>query len=318
MRLTALAAIFLALAAVAGCGGGGERSGDPDESVSSRAATGTLRLGEFAWSAARLTNAILEEIVARHPELGIDRVERVDVSPDEGWFQLETGGLDVLTEVYLPNQQGFASKAKAETELVHRIYDGAVNAWFVPRYAVEPGGAAAGLRRVDQLDRYADAFGRTLYDGEPGWVTTEQNEDRIEGFGLDLEHETGTEEELIAALKRHYRQRRPILIYLWRPHWVHSAFDLVELEEPNPYSVDCFGESKIACAMPTNDVWVAARKDLMERAPQLWKLLGSFEVPIADLEAMLFSVDGKGTPPREAARRWVARNSATIDGWLKS
>jgi glycine betaine/proline transport system substrate-binding protein len=315
VRLTAVVLAAVALATAAGCGGAGESSGD---SVEARAETGTLRIGEFAWSAARLTNAILEEIVARHPELGIERVERVEVTPDEGWFQLETGGLDVLTEVYLPNQQGFASKAKAETELVHRIYDGAVNAWFVPRYAVEPGGAAAGLRRVDQLDRYADALGGTLYDGEPGWVTTEQNADRIEGFGLDLAHETGSEEELVAELRRHYRQHRPILLYLWRPHWAHSAFDLVELEEPNPYSVDCFGEGKIACAMPTNDVWLAARKDLIERAPQLWKLLRSFEIPIADLEAMLFSVEGRNTPPGEAARDWVARNSATIERWLES
>lgn len=314
MRLTTLALAVLALATAAGCGGSANTS---TSSVAARAETGTLRIGEFAWSAAHLTNAILEEIVARHPELGIERVERVEVTPDEGWFQLETGGLDVLTEVYLPNQQGFASKAKDDTELLHRTYDGAVNAWFVPRYAVEPGGAAAGLRRIDQLGRYANAFGRTLYDGEPGWVTTEQNDDRIEGFGLDLEHETGSEVELVAALRRHYRQRRPILLYLWRPHWVHSAFDLVELEEPNPYSVDCFGEGKIACAMPTNDVWLAARNDLMERAPRLWKLLGSFEIPIADLEAMLFSVDGKGRPAREVARGWVMQNSATIDGWLE-
>jgi glycine betaine/proline transport system substrate-binding protein len=318
VRLIAVAAIVLALAVAAGCGGAGDSSDDSGDSVAARAETGTLRVGEFTWSAARLTNAILEEIVAQHPELGIERVERVEVSPDEGWFQLETGRLDVLTEVYLPNQQGFATKAKDETELLHRVYEGAVNAWFVPRYAIEPGGAAAGLKRIDQLDRYADAFGRTLYDGEPGWVTTEQNADRIEGFGLDLEHETGSEAELVAELKRHYRRRRPILLYLWRPHWVHSAFDLVELEEPNPYSADCFGEGgKIACAMPTNDVWVAARNDLMERAPRLWKMLGSFEIPIADLEGMLFSVDGKGVPPGEAARGWVARNSATIDDWLE-
>jgi glycine betaine/proline transport system substrate-binding protein len=309
----ALLAALLVAAALSACGGGSDGG---EEALAARTETATLAVGEFPWSAARLTNAILAEIVTRHPELGIERVERVDVAPEEGWSQLADGDLDVLTEVYLPNQQPFASEAQETAELLNRVYPGAVNGWFVPRYAIEPGGAADGLSSVDQLNRYAAAFGGRLYDGEEGWVTTRQNADRIKGFGLNLEQVTGSEADLVAALKQHYADRRPILLYLWRPHWVHSAFDLVELDEPNAYSVDCFSDGKLACAMPTNDVWVAARKDLEARAPRLWRLLSSFEIPIADLEGLLFSVDGKGQPAREAARGWVAENEATIERWL--
>jgi glycine betaine/proline transport system substrate-binding protein len=313
VRLTgALTLVVLLLATATACGA----TGDGGDSVADRAETRTLRLGEFPWSAAHLTNAILEEIVILRPELGIERVERVEVTPDEGWAELEDGGLDVLTEVYLPNQQPFASEAKENTALLNRIYPGAVNGWFVPRYAIEPEGPAAGLRSIDQLDRYADAFDRKLYDGEEGWVTTQQNADRIQGFGLDLEHVTGSEESLLAELKRRYEQRRPILVYLWRPHWAHSAFDLVELEEPNPYSVDCFSDGKLACAMPTNDVWLAARNDLEARAPRLWRLLHGIEIPLSDIEAMLLEIDGKGRPEREVARVWVLSHSDTIEGWL--
>jgi glycine betaine/proline transport system substrate-binding protein len=315
VRLTgAVALIVLVLGAATACGA----TDDSDHSVGDRASTRTLRVGEFPWSTAHLTNAILEAVVDLRPELGIERVERVDVTPDEGWSELDDGALDVLTEVYLPNQQPFASEAKETTALLNRIYSGAVNAWFVPRYAVAPDGPAAGLRSIDQLNRYADAFEHKLYDGERGWVTTEQNADRIKGFGLNLEQVTGSEADLVGELRRRYQQRRPILVYLWRPHWVHSAFDLVELEEPNPYSVDCFHDGKLACAMPTNDVWLAARNDLAGRAPRLWKLLQNLEIPIADIEAMLVKVDGKGRPAREVARIWVASHSDTIERWLES
>jgi glycine betaine/proline transport system substrate-binding protein len=313
VRLTAaLAAVVTVLLVVAAFAGGG----DSGNSIADRAETRTLRVGEFSWSAARLTTAILQEIVTLRRDLGIRRVEPVEVTPDEGWAELDDGDLDVLTEVYLPNQQGFASDARETSELLNRVYPGAVNGWFVPRYAIDPGGPAAGLRSIDQLNRYVDVFDGKLHDGEPGWVTTEQNADRIRGFGLDLEQVTGSETKLLTALERHYRARKPILVYLWRPHWAHSAFDLVELEEPNPYSVDCFSGSKLACAMPTNDVWVAARNDLGDRAPRLWRLLQNLEIPIADLETMLLEVDDKGRPVREVARVWVASHSDTIEGWV--
>jgi len=313
VRLTGALALAVVLLSTATACGATSESGD---SVADRAETRTLRVGEFSWSAARLMSAILQEIVVLRPDIGIERVERAEVTPDEGWAELDDGGLDVLTEVYLPNQQRFASEARENTELLNRIYPGAVNGWFVPRYAIAPNGPAAGLRSVDQLNRYADVFERKLYDGEKGWVTTEQNADRIRGFGLNLEQVTGSEASLLAELKRHYERRRPILVYLWRPHWAHSAFDLVELEEPNPYSLDCFSDGKLACAMPTNDVWLAARNDLGERAPRLWRLLQKLEIPIADIEAMLLDVDSKGRPVREVARIWVASHSDTIEGWL--
>ena len=314
MRVKALLGLVLpALLAVAGCGGG---DGGADASARPTK-TRTLRLGEFSWTAATVTNTILEQIVARNPQLGIERVERVRMGPEEAWSELAEGDLDVLTEVYIPNQERFVREANEEAELVHRTYAGAVNAWYVPRYAVEKGGPAAGLRSIDQLNRYARVFDAKLFDGDPGWVTTEQNADRIEGFGLDLEHETGSEARLVRELQRRYKARKPILLYLWRPHWVHSAFDLVELEEPNAYSGDCFTGSKQACAMPTNDVWIAARKDLEQRAPRVWRLLTQFEIPIGDIEAMLVEVDEKKRPAAVVAREWIARNGALIGRWLQ-
>ena len=314
MRLTAAVALLGAVqVGVAGCGGGGGGGDAPGRSEAT-----TLRIGEFSWSAAALTNTIFEQLVARHPELGITRVERVKTGPQKGWEELAEGELDVLTEVYIPNQARFAEEARDEARLVHRTYSGAVNGWFVPRYAVRQGGPAAGLRSIDQLNRYADVFGRKLYDGERGWVSTQQNADRIEGFALRLQHVTGSERELLAELKRRYRAKQPILLYLWRPHWAHSAFDLVELEAPNPYSSDCFTDVKQACAMPTDDVWIAAGKDLARRAPRLWRLLNHVEIPIEEMEAMLVEIDGKGTPPSTVARRWVVRNAREIERWLRA
>ena len=307
--IVALLAAVLALLASA-CGGAG------DERASTPLPRDTLRLAEFPWSAAGVTNAILERIVELRPELGIEHVERVPVNPESAWSKLLDGEIDVVTEVYLPNQEEFLAEAGDRAELLHRTYAGAANGWFVPRFAVEPGGPAAGLSSIEDLRRHADAFGSRLYDGEPGWVSTKQNADRIEGFALDLEHVTASEADLVAELRRSYNARRPILVYLWRPHWAHAAFDLVMLDEPNAYSVDCFRGEKQACAMPTNDVWVGARPDVADRWPRLWQLLSRFEIPLADMERMLFLREQRGTPVDAIARRWVRDHEQQIAAWV--
>ena len=306
--LALLGALAVSLAAV-GCGGSDEASPPPP---------GTVRVGEFSWSSASLTNEILEQIVERHPELGVKRLERKRVEPEEGWDDLADGDLDLLTEVYLPNQAEYLERGGEQTELVHRVYAGAVNGWFVPSYVVAPGGPAADLRSVDQLKRYAGVFDHKLYDGEDGWVTTEWDADRIDGFGLDLDQVTGSESDLVGSLRRAYDARRPILLYLWRPHWAHSTFDLVMLDEPNGYSVDCFTGDRKACAMPTNDSWTAGRTDLGTRLPRFREFLGNFEIDIAEMERMLFQVDERGTPAEVVARRWIDRHAKDIQGWIGS
>jgi len=304
--LAAAGLLALALAAP-GCGGSDEASPPPP---------GTVRVGEFSWSSASLTNEILAQIVERHPELGVRHLERRRVEPEEGWDDLADGRLDLLTEVYLPNQAEFLESSGEDTELVHRVYAGAVNGWFVPSYVVAPDGPAAGLRSVDQLRRYADVFDREFYDGEDGWVTTEWNAERIDGFGLDLEQHTGSESELIGALRRAYDARRPVLLYLWRPHWAHSAFDLVMLDEPNGYSVDCFTGDRKACAMPTNDSWTAGRIDLGTRLPAFRQFLGRFEIDLGEMERMLLQVDERGTPADVVARRWLDRHTGEVEAWI--
>lgn len=311
LRLLALLAVAALALTAAGCGGDDTALGQRDP--------GTVRVGEFSWSAASLTNAILQRIVADHPELGVKRLERVDVTPEDGWSGVRHGDLDLLTEVYLPNQAEYLDQSGDETELVHRTYAGAVSGWFVPAYSVEAGGPAAGLRSVDQLKRFGPVFGDKLYDGENGWTTTEMNADRIKGFSLPLHQVKESESTLISRLRSAYAARKPILMYLWRPHWVNSTYKLVMLDEPNGYSTDCFsGGSREACALPTNDVWTAGRIDLAARYPKFHRMLEQFELPIGDIERMLLDVEQRGRPTEEVAKEWVDGHRRLIDDWVSA
>ena len=104
------------------------------------------------------------------PPLAAD--DRLPRPPATAWAGAKRGDIDMITEVSIPNQVPMAKEASDTMEIVSKTYSDAKQGWFVPAYSVEPGGAAEGLKSITQLNDYADALGSTLYDADPGYVTT--------------------------------------------------------------------------------------------------------------------------------------------------
>lgn len=279
-----------------------------------------LKVGQFSWTAAEIETSILAEIAEAHPELGVSSVKSVSTDPAPGWVGLGRGDVDALVEVNLPNQQELADKNAQSTELVSQTYGDAAQSWFVPRYLVEKGGAAEGLTSVDQLSdpAWAKKVGGTLYDADPGWITTKQNDARIKGLGADLEHSKSSEAALIAQAQRSYQREEPFLLYFYHPHWLFEQLDLVQLKESRPYKDDCFTESgPNDCAIPSQEAWIAINKDLGKKAPEFAAALKDFSIPLDDVEALLGEHEEKGTSSEDLATEWVREHSDEIEKWIQ-
>ncbi|WP_308259465.1 glycine betaine ABC transporter substrate-binding protein [Pseudonocardia sp. H11422] len=276
----------------------------------------TVRAAQFPWSAAKLTNAILAEVTAGHPELGVGRIKSVQVGPATAWAGARRGDVDLLSEVAMPNQEELAAKAADRIELVHETYGDARQGWFVPTYATGPGRPLAGLRSVTQLNDYAAALDGKLIDADPSFITTEQNAKRLAGYGLNLEQVASSEAAQLAELRRAYERRQPILVYLYHPHWAFEEFELTQLEEPTDFQPDCFTTGNGACAMPDYAAWTATSKELAQEAPRFHAMLQRFELPLTDVEAMLKSVDVDNADVEEVARQWVAEHPDLVGEWV--
>lgn len=296
-------ALVAVLATLTGCAGAGAQGA-------------TVRITQFPWSAAKLTNAILAEVVAGHPELGVGNLKTIQVGPATAWAGAQRGDVDALTEVALPNQSELAAKAEDRVGLVHATYSGAEQGWYVPSYALEPGQPLAGLTSVTQLNDYADALGNRLVDSDPSFLTTEYNTKRLAGYGLDLEQVTSSEAAQIAELRRAYERRTPILVYLYRPHYVFEEMELTKLSEPNPPQEDCYTTGSGACEMPAYSAWTAGSTELATTAPRFDALLGRFELPLDDVEVMLKRVDVDNTDVETVARDYVAANPDRVREWV--
>ncbi|SDF66036.1 glycine betaine/proline transport system substrate-binding protein [Blastococcus aurantiacus] len=307
-RASAVALAALLTASVAACtaeeGAGGSGDGI------------TVQAAQFSWTAAGLTNGILSEIAADHPDLGVASLATTQLDPAAAWTGAQRGDIDLLTEVALPNQQELADKAAEQVDIVSETYGEAAQGWFVPAYAVEPGGPLEGLTSVDQLNDYADELGNKFYDADPGYITTEQNRKRLDGYGITLEQVVSSEAAELAQLKNSYGREEPIVLYLYHPAAVFAQYDMVQLEEPTPYSDGCLTTGDGACAMPSYSANIAASKELQEEAPDFVALLEKLRISVEEMEEMQKAVDVDGEDVSTVARQWVDDHSDEIDEWI--
>src|SRR3954453_3481603 len=307
-RASALALATLLAATVTGC--------TSEEAGSGGGSGVTVQTAQFSWTAAGLTNGILSEIAADHPDLGVASLATTQLDPAAAWVGAQRGDIDLLTEVALPNQQQLADSAADRVDIVSETYGDAAQGWFVPAYAVAPGGPLAGLTSVTQLNDYADELGGKFYDADPGYITTEQNTKRLQGYGVNLEHVVSSEAAELAQLKNSYGQQEPIVLYLYHPHAVFAQYDMVQLEEPTPYTDGCLTTGDGACAMPSYSANIAASKDLREQAPEFVDLLKNFRISVEEMEAMQKQVDVDGEEVATVARQWVDGHAEQIDQWI--
>ena len=307
LRASAVTLAALLAATVSGCSAEeGAASGDGI----------TVQAAQFSWTAAGLTNSILSEIATDRPELGVATLQTTQLDPAAAWAGAQRGDIDLLTEVALPNQQELADGAADRVEIVSETYGDAAQGWFVPAYAVAPGGPLEGLTSVTQLNDYADQLGNKFYDADPGYITTEQNAKRLQGYGITLEHVVSSEAAELAQLENSYSRQEPIVLYLYHPHAVFAQYDMVQLEEPTPYTDGCLTTGNGACAMPSYSANIAASTELREQAPGFVDLLVDLRISVEEMEEMQKQVDVDGEDVATVARQWVDGHAAQIDEWV--
>jgi glycine betaine/proline transport system substrate-binding protein len=306
---SALALTALLAAALAGCSSQEAASGGSGDGI-------TVQTAQFSWTAAGLTNSILSEIATDNPDLGVASLATTQLDPAAAWTGAQRGDIDLLTEVALPNPQPLADEAADRVQIVSETYGDAAQGWFVPAYAVAPGGPLEGLTSVTQLNDYADQLGGKFYDADPGYITTEQNAKRLQGYGVTLEHVVSSEAAELAQLENSYSREEPIVLYLYHPHAVFAQYEMVQLEEPTPYSDGCLTTGDGACAMPSYSANIAASTELREQAPAFVDLLTDLRISVEEMEAMQKQVDVDGEEVATVARQWVDGHADQIDQWI--
>jgi glycine betaine/proline transport system substrate-binding protein len=256
---------------------------------------------------------------------------------------LAKGDIDVNMELWKDNNVEIWEKMEQSGRVLETkgvSIQGAVQAWWVPRYLVEGDvkrgieAQAPALRAVADLPQYKALFtdpeepskGR-FYNCKLGWNCERVNTRKLEAYGL-LEHFTnfrpGSGAALDAAIDSAYKRGRPILFFYWGPTWVLGKYDLVRLEEP-AYDKAIWetldkaesGAGLNATAYPAVRVSIAVNKAFAEAAPSIIRFFDRYRMQDGVVnEALVFMREKKDRTGAKAARRFLREHAALWKHWV--
>ncbi|MEK6266500.1 MAG: glycine/betaine ABC transporter [Clostridium sp.] len=106
------------------------------------------------------------------------------------------------------------------------------------------------------------------------------------------------------ALADAYKDKKPIIVTGWSPHWMFSKYDLKYLEDP---------KGSMGGAEHIDTV---VHKGLKEKLPGAYKILDQFAWTPADMEAVMLEIY-EGGSIKDVTRQWIDDNTDKVSKWTE-
>lgn len=291
-------------------------------------------ISELTWDGARAIAYVIKAVV----ELRLGgEAEVKQADPAVTWAALDKGdgGIDIYPDVWMPNHQESWDKyigGKGTVDHNSSPYRGSQRIYVPSHTARELGiNSISDLKNPDIAAKFdSDGNGRgELYAGQAGWNSTKMWQVKIQSYGLDELWEASIYDHGIfrTQLDGAYKKKEPALFYLWTPEWMHAAYDLTVLEEPERVEGcenmldakerdDWLESSTFSCVSKPAEVWVAFSKNLHDRAPKTAKFLKQLQLDPATVSQWLLRIGRDKDDPQDVAEEWVEANAAVVDRWV--
>jgi glycine betaine/proline transport system substrate-binding protein len=210
------------------------------------------------------------------------------------------GQIDLYLDAWLPTtHKAYWDRFQNQLEVVTSWQKGK-NTLVVPDY-VDASSIA------DLKGRSAEFQGRIVGIEAGAGEMKAMREKVIPAYGLtDYTLVEGSSPAMLASLDSAIKQKQPIVVTLWQPHWAFSRFPIKVLEDP----LTAFG--------PPDDMQIIATKGWGAANPEVAGWLKNFKITPEQLSGLMLDIQnaGKGKE-QETAKAWIAKNQQLVDSWLK-
>lgn len=289
-RILALTVAFLALTAgLAACGSDsdGGSSGGEDKSIT----LGIIPSWTDGLSTAYLWKAVLEK-------KGYD-VEVKDISDAAPLYTgVAKGDIDVYPSAWSEvTHKAYMDKYGDDLEDLGAYYEGAVLTFAVPEYSK--------IESIEDLPDHAKELDKKIIGIEPGAGLTQTTKDKvIPQYGLDKAGFTLVESSttaMLAELQKAIKDKKEIVVTLWRPFWANATFKVKDLKDPK----GALGKPEALHAIAT--------KGFADDHPEAAELFGNFTLDdeaYGSLEKAVVDANEKDKIPgvEKAVDQWLKDN----------
>lgn len=289
-RLGLVAGLFLSFLA-AGCGSESDDKGIGSNSSENK----NIELVYVEWDTEIASAHVMQKVLE---DQGFD----VTITPVDNavmWESVANGEADGMVAAWLPNTHGDLYKEyKDQLVDLGPNLKGAKIGLVVPSYM--------DINSIEELDKYGNDLNHTITGIEPGAGVVKAAENAIQKYENlnNFQVQTSSSGAMATALGEAYKNKEPIVVTGWSPHWKFAKYDLKYLEDPQ----GIFGSEENIATM--------VRKGLKEDMPNAYKILDQFSWSTEDIEKVMLDM-ANGMDPAEAAAKWVEENPDKVAEWTK-
>lgn len=257
-----------------------------------------VRIGWAAWSDAEFVTKLAAKLIK--DELG-QEVELIQTDVAPLYQGVSRGDLDAMMMAWLPETHAdYYAKVKDKVTTLGTVYDGAKLGWVVPKYVPED--AISSIEDLKKDDVKEKLKGR-IEGIDPGAGLTRLSEKAVKDYDLDgYKLQISSEAGMLTMVDRAIRKKEWFVATSWSPHWMFGKYELRYIADPKT----SLGEAE--------HVDVVARKGFEEDNPEVAGFLSRMKLPIADLEAAMFTA--QETSYEKAVDAYIADHPEQIKAWL--
>ncbi len=319
-KLAMLASAASLMVAAAACGSSKD-SGSGAKAGSGKAIT----LAVNPWTGSKV-NAEVAKVVLES-KLGTS-VTLKELAETPTWAGMDAGEIDAVLEVWpsghAEDEKTYITGKKTVVNL-GPLGPKAKIGWYINSAAITANPKLAtidGFKDAAATKAFATAesgdLGQFLM-GDPTYVTFDAQ--IIANLKLPLKYvESGSEATLITAVQNAEKDKKPILLQFWQPHWLHSKVKLTEVKLPAVTDActasAAAADGKYACDYPVDNVYKAASSKLKAKNAAASAFLTKFQLTTEQQNEIAAMIDGDGKASDVAAKTWVEAHAEIVKVWL--
>lgn len=256
------------------------------------ATKGTVNLSYVEWDTEVASTHVVGEVLK-------DMGYQVNLTPLDNaimWESVAKGETDGMVAAWLPNtHKAQYAQYKDQVDDLGVNLEGAKLGLVVPDYM-----------DVNSIEDLTDQANKTITGIEPGAGVVNAAEKALTDYPnlADWKVATSSSGAMTVALGQAIKNKQPIVITGWSPHWMFAKYGLKYLEDPK----GSMGQAE--------SIHTIARQGLKDDEPEVYNVLNNFNWTKDDMESVMLAIN-EGQDPTDAAKDWIAAHPEQVAEWKK-
>jgi len=279
---------------------GTEETETPSEEGGLEIGQEDLTLPYVAWARETISTHLLAAILE---DVGYN-VEVTQVEAGPMFTSVADGSADFHTSAWLPaTHASYWEQYEDDLVKVNEVLDKAPLALTVPTY-MEDINSIEDLKDNTEL---GESVNWEIVGIDPGAGIMQNTETALEEYELDnWEVVQSSEAAMLTELRKAIENEEPIVVPLWKPHWIFGVEDLKMLEDPK----EIYGGEG-------DQIYTVARQGLEEDAPAAYRVLENYSETYEMVEELMPLVHDEGQDPADVAQQFLDDNPDLLEEWTE-